>query len=234
MQLTAAASPRLIEAFGVGADTAGALLVAVGANPERLRSEAAFSMLCGSSPIKASSGKTNRHRLNRGGNRQANAALYRIVLVRMRYHQPTRDYVVRRTSEGKSKREIIRCLKRYVAREIYTALTQTSEQNSPAPLDIYRSITLHGRVQFLERGLVHLQAPGQGVGVEPFEWGSASAALPQRVRLGQGLELLQRVVLDLADPFARDAERAADLFKRMGLCTVQSVPELDHLPLALG
>jgi transposase len=128
VQLTAAASPRLIEAFGVGADTGGALLVAAGDNPERLRSEAAFSMLCGSSPIKASSGKTNRHRLNRGGNRQVNAALYRIVLVRMRYHQPTRAYVARRTSEGKNKREIIRCLKRYVAREIYTALTQTSKQ----------------------------------------------------------------------------------------------------------
>jgi transposase len=127
-KLTAAASPRLIEAFGVGVDRAGALLVAAGDNLERLRSEAAFSMLCGSSPIKASSGKTNRHRLNRGGNRQANAALYRIVLVRMRYHQPTRAYVVRRTSEGKSKREIIRCLKRYVAREIYTLLTQTGEQ----------------------------------------------------------------------------------------------------------
>jgi transposase len=85
-------------------------------------------MLCGSSPINASSGKTNRHRLNRGGNRQANAALHRIVLVRMRYHQPTRAYVDRRTSEGKSKREIMRCLKRYVAREVYTALTQTGDQ----------------------------------------------------------------------------------------------------------
>lgn len=127
-QLTAAACPRLIEAFGVGADTAGALLVAAGDNPDRFRSEAAFSMLCGSSPIPASSGKTNRHRLNRGGNRQANAALHRIVLVRLRYHQATKDYVQRRTSEGKSKREIIRCLKRYVAREIYTALTQTGEQ----------------------------------------------------------------------------------------------------------
>jgi transposase len=94
-QLTAIASPQLIGAFGVGADTAGALLVVAGDNPERLRSEAAFSMLCGSSPINASSGKTNRHRLNRGGNRQANAALHRIVLVRMRYHQPTRAYVDR-------------------------------------------------------------------------------------------------------------------------------------------
>ena len=128
-QLTAAASPRLVAAFGVGADTAGALLVAAGDNPGRLRSEAAFSMLCGSSPIPASSGKTVRHRLNSGGNRQANAALHRIVLVRMRWHQPTRKYVARRTSEGKTKREIIRCLKRYVAREVYAALTQTDEAN---------------------------------------------------------------------------------------------------------
>jgi hypothetical protein len=84
-------------------------------------------MLCGSSPIPASSGQTRRHRLNRGGNRQANAALYRIVLVRMRYHQPTKAYVQRRISECKSKREIIRCLKRYVAREVYTALRQSGE-----------------------------------------------------------------------------------------------------------
>ena len=126
-QLTAAASPQLSEAFGIGPDTAGALLVAAGDNPDRLRSEAAFSMLCGSSPIPASSGQTRRHRLNRGGNRQANATLYRIVLVRRRYHQPTKAYVERRTSEGKSKREIIRCLKRYVAREVYTALRQSDE-----------------------------------------------------------------------------------------------------------
>jgi transposase len=125
-QLTAAASPHLASTFG-SADTAGALLVAAGDNPDRLHSEAAFSMLCGSSPIPASSGQTRRHRLNRGGNRQANAALYRIVLVRMRYHQPTKAYVQRRTSEAKSKREIIRCLKRYVAREVYTALRQSGE-----------------------------------------------------------------------------------------------------------
>ena len=131
-RLTTTASPQLIEAFGVGADTAGALLVAAGDNPDRLRSEAAFSMLCGSSPIPASSGQTRRHRLNRGGNRQANAALYRIVLVRMRYHQPTKDYVQRRTNEGKSKREIIRCLKRYVAREVYTALKSSEEKPARA------------------------------------------------------------------------------------------------------
>ena len=128
VELTATACPQLIGAFGVGVDTAGALLVAAGDNPDRLHTEAAFAMLCGCSPIPASSGKTNRHRLNRGGNRQANAALYRIVLVRLRYHQPTKDYLERRTHEGKSKREIIRCLKRYVTREVYAALTQTGDQ----------------------------------------------------------------------------------------------------------
>ena len=90
----------LVALFGIGQDNAGALLVAAGDNPQRLRSEACFAML-GSSPIQASSGKTIRHRLNRGGDRQANAALYRIVLVRLRYHQPTKDYLTRRLAEGK-------------------------------------------------------------------------------------------------------------------------------------
>ena len=121
-RLTAQAAPRLRELCGVGPEIAGALLVAAGDNPERLRSEAAFSMLCGASPIPASSGKTVRHRLNRGGNRQANTALYRIVVVRLRWHQPTRAYLARRTKEGLSKREIIRCLKRYIAREVFAAL----------------------------------------------------------------------------------------------------------------
>jgi transposase len=104
---------------GVGADTAAALLILAGDNPERVRSEPAFAKLCGVCPIPASSGKTVRHRLNRGGDRQANAALYRVVIVRMRFHQPTLDYVARRTTEGKTKPEIIRCLKRFVARELY-------------------------------------------------------------------------------------------------------------------
>jgi transposase len=90
-------------------------------------------MLCGASPIPASSGKTVRHRLNRGGNRQANTALYRIVVVRLRWHQPTRDYLARRTKEGLSKREIIRCLKRYVAREVFSALQAPTAL--AAPLD---------------------------------------------------------------------------------------------------
>ena len=102
------------------------MLLLVGDNPERIHSEAAFAKLCGACPIPASSGKTNRHRLNRGGNRQANAALYRVVITRMRGHQPTLEYVRRRTAEGKSKAEIIRCLKRYVAREIFGYLCARS------------------------------------------------------------------------------------------------------------
>src|SRR5215211_808437 len=111
-QLTANHAPALRELLGVGPDSAAALLIAAGDNPSRLRSEAAFAALCGTSPVEASSGKTRRHRLNRGGDRQANAALHRIVVVRLRWHQPTRDYVARRTAEGKTSKEIIRCLKR--------------------------------------------------------------------------------------------------------------------------
>jgi transposase len=118
-RLTERRAPEMVAAHGVGSGTAAEMLVLVGDNPERIRSEAAFAKLCGACPIPASSGKTSRHRLNRGGHRQANAALHRVVVVRMRTHQPTLDYVQRRTTEGKSKREIIRCLKRFVAREIF-------------------------------------------------------------------------------------------------------------------
>ena len=117
--LTAARAPELLKAHGMASGTAAEMLLLVGDNPERIHSEAAFAKLCGVCPIPASSGKTIRHRLNRGGNRQANAALYRVVIIRMRGHQPTLDYNRRRTAEGKSKSEIIRCLKRYVAREIF-------------------------------------------------------------------------------------------------------------------
>ena len=110
------------ETHGIGACTAAETLLLAGDNPERIRSEDAFAKLCGACPVPASSGKTSRHRLNRGGDRRANAALHRVVVVRMRRHRPTLDYVRRRTAEGKSKREIIRCLKRYVAREIYNNL----------------------------------------------------------------------------------------------------------------
>jgi transposase len=95
------------------------MLIVAGDNPERVHSEAAFAKLCGVSPIPASSGKTTRHRLNRGGHRQANAALYRAVIVRMQHHEPTKAYVARRLAEGKTKAEIIRCLKRLLAREVW-------------------------------------------------------------------------------------------------------------------
>lgn len=124
-RLTAEAAPNLRAMFGVGPELAGTLLVAAGGNPQRLASEGSFAHLCGAAPIEASSGKTKRHRLNRGGDRQANAALYRIVVVRLRYEQRTKDYMLKRTKEGKSKAEIIRCLKRYVAREVYVLLKET-------------------------------------------------------------------------------------------------------------
>ena len=108
---------------GVGTETAASLLVAVGDNPERLKSEASFARLCGVAPVPVSSGKTVRHHLNRGGNRDANRALHVLALGRMSWDERTREYVARRTAEGKSKRKILRCLKRYVAREVYRTLT---------------------------------------------------------------------------------------------------------------
>ncbi len=108
--------PQLVAAFGVGPDTAAELLIVAGDNIDRVRSEPAWARLCGVAPVPAS-GLTTRHRLNRGGHRQANAALYRAVIVRMQHHEPTRTYVTRRTREGKTKAEIIRCLKRLLARE---------------------------------------------------------------------------------------------------------------------
>jgi len=120
--LIAAAAPELLATHGVGPDTAAALLVASGDNPERLGSEASFAALCGVSPVDASSGRQHRHRLNRGGNRDANRALWVIVLCRMATDPRTRQYVTRRTGQGLSKKEIIRCLKRHVAREIYRLL----------------------------------------------------------------------------------------------------------------
>ncbi len=121
-RLVAKRAPRLLALVGVGTDVAGALLVTAGDNPDRLRSEASFAHLCGVAPIPASSGRIHRHRLNRGGDRSANQALWRIVMVRLSWDERTQAYAARRTSEGLSKREIIRCLKRYVAREVYEVL----------------------------------------------------------------------------------------------------------------
>jgi transposase len=115
-------APSLFESHGIATLTIAEMLILIGDNPTRIRSEAALAKMCGVCPIPASSGKTHRFRLNRGGNRQANAALYRVAIVRMRSHEPTLAYVRKRTKDGKSKSEIIRCLKRYIVREIFRHL----------------------------------------------------------------------------------------------------------------
>jgi transposase len=115
-------APRLSALYGVGPEVAGQLLATAGDNPDRLRHEAALAHLCGAAPLPASSGRTDRHRLNRGGDRAANNALHTIVLCRMRHDPRTHAYVERRTKQGLGKKEIMRCLKRYVVREVYEAL----------------------------------------------------------------------------------------------------------------
>src|SRR5947209_11719341 len=124
--------PTLLTRRGIGPDNAATLLITVGDNPNRLRSEASFAALCGVNPLEASSGKTSRRRLNRGGDRQANAALYRIALSRLRWHVQTRTYLDRRITEGKTRRETIRCLKRYIAREIYQIITSPPDAEPSA------------------------------------------------------------------------------------------------------
>ena len=132
--LTQAVAPQMLERPGVGFDSAAEMLIAAGDNSDRIRSESAFAKLCGVCPIPTGSGKTaGRHRLNRGGNRQANAALYRVVLVRMRWHPQTIRYVERRIAEGLSKKDIIRCLKRYVAREFYHLLPSVGHADTLPP-----------------------------------------------------------------------------------------------------
>ena len=166
--LCAQANPALLATPGVGADTAAALLVAAGDNPDRMQSEASFAALCGASPVQASSGRTVRHRLNRGGNRQANNALWRIATTRMRRHQPTISYTEKRRAEGKNRKEIIRCLKRHIAREIYHLLTNPPptpngahlrclRQNTPTTLAHAATAlqTYPTRLSQLERGIYH-------------------------------------------------------------------------------
>lgn len=164
--LTLAANPALRAAKGVGADVASILLIAVGDNPERIRSDAAFAAMCGASPIEASSGRTVRHRLNQGGNRQANHALWRIAMVRLATDADTKAYAERRRAEGKTTREIIRCLKRYIAREMFGLLTKQRHVPDTSDLRPTRhaaGITLQdaadcldtwpARISELERGL---------------------------------------------------------------------------------
>jgi len=130
-KLVRTAAPRTLGLLGVGTEHAAQLLITAGGNPERLRSEAAFAALCAACPIPASSGKTDRHRLNPAGDRDANRALYMIILSRVRYCATTRAYLERRQADGLSKRETIRCLKRYVAREIYHAVRADLAAGAP-------------------------------------------------------------------------------------------------------
>ena len=166
--LCAAINPALLAAHGVGPEVAATLLVTAGDNPKRMGSEAAFAALCGASPVEASSGKVTRHRLNSGGDRQANNALWRIVVVRMSSDARTQTYVARRTLEGKSKKEIIRCLKRHVAREMFRLLTNPATIPLGADLRAARlnsGLTLAAaaealgtwpmRLSEIERGLAH-------------------------------------------------------------------------------
>jgi transposase len=133
-QLVRDVAPALLDLPGVGSEVAGQVLISIGDNADRLKSEAAFAHLCGAAPTPASSGRTHRHRLNRGGDRSANNALYVVVLGRMRHDARTRAYVERRTHEGLAKPEIIRCLKRYVAREIYNTLKLATPTKKPEQL----------------------------------------------------------------------------------------------------
>ena len=120
--IVTALAPQLLARPGIGVEIAGQLLVTAGDNTQRLRGEAGFAMLCGVAPLPASSGMTQRHRLNRGGDRQANSALHLAVISRLRIDERTQAYLARKTAEGHSKLEIIRCLKRYLAREVYYLL----------------------------------------------------------------------------------------------------------------
>ncbi len=133
-ELIRLAAPRLMAEHSVGPQTAAKLLSLAGDNAERLRSDAAFAALCAASPVEASSGKTRRHRLNRGGDRQANNALYTIAMVRMQHHPETKAYVARRTAEGKTRREIRRCLMRNLARRLFPLLLADLQDAKTIPL----------------------------------------------------------------------------------------------------
>ena len=127
-------APELIARNGVGLNSAAQLLLTAGDNPERLRSEASFAALCGVSPVPASSGKTTQHRLNRGGDRAANSALHIIAIGRLRLDPKTQEYVSRRIAEGHSKLEAIRCVKRYIAREIFNVIARRHKQINQAQI----------------------------------------------------------------------------------------------------
>ena len=167
-RLCAQANPALLATPGIGPDIAAALLIAAGDNPERMTTEAAFAALCGVSPVQASSGRIVRHRLNRGGNRQANQALWRIATIRTARDQRTIAYVKRRQAEGKTRREIIRCLKRHIAREIYHLLTNPPPTPSGAHLRCMRQNTQTTLSQAATA--LHSHATRISSGLPPRSW----------------------------------------------------------------
>ncbi len=183
--LAAQASPALMGLSGVGPHVAAGLLAAAGDNPQWMRSEAAFAKLCGACPIPASSGKTSRHRLNRGGDRRANNALFTIVLVRMRHDSATRAYVARRSAEGKSRKEIMRCLKRYVVREVFQAIASPPED-----------LPIGGELRQLRLGLaLSLSAVCNAVGTTPTRLSGIDRGQVHDTRLARRARtwLLERV-----------------------------------------
>ena len=123
-----ATAPAMLERIGIGPEVASALLVVAGDNPARMKSEASFAAMCGVSPVDASSGRQRRHRLNRSGNRDANRALWVIAFTRMRCDERTKRYAERRRSQGMTRKEILRCLKRYIAREVFAILRKSDFQ----------------------------------------------------------------------------------------------------------
>ncbi len=152
-ELLQANYPQVLAIYGAGTISAAKLVATAGANSSRIRNEAAFAALCGAAPIPASSGKTTRHRLNRGGDRRGNSALHRIALVRMQHDPTTQAYIARRTAEGKTKREILRCLKRAIARQAYRALTTTDpipNQIDLKTIHTTRKITLASAAQAID------------------------------------------------------------------------------------
>ncbi len=157
-QLVVLVNPGLQQTRGIATVTAAQLLITAGENSGRLKSEASFAALCGASPIPASSGKTNRHRLNRGGDRNANSALHQIALARLSCDQRTRDYAARKQHEGKGTKEILRCLKRAIAREVFQLITH------PVPAVDHRNL----RPLRQEQGIIQAQAAA-ALGVSPAQ-----------------------------------------------------------------
>ncbi|WP_422933568.1 IS110 family transposase [Sinomonas sp. P47F7] len=164
------AAPHLLHLHGVGSTTAAQLLITVGGNPDRLRSEASFAALCGTAPVPASSGKTTRHRLSRGGDRRANNALHTIALARMRNHPPTKAFVHRQRERGRSTPEVLRLLKRAIAREMFKQLTRPHHDlgvHDLRPARLAKNLTLQAAATALGLAPMTISRTERGISVTP-------------------------------------------------------------------